>query len=165
MYTIIGRIKEGTVVVGYVLRDNASGETSFFERNAVYKMAMNKEISDVTVQIYNNKVNMKGTKCAISSLPCYDRNGNLIEKANDSKEPKQYMFLNGRVMDGKSVIAYRIAVVENGKIVKQGIFDRKRVFDIARTGVITNVRYQQCNGVGILRGLNCKLSNLPVVKV
>lgn len=163
-YTIIGRQKNGTTIDGYILRDNATGAILPFPKNQVYKLALNKMISDVTAQVYQGRVTMKGTKYRISELPCYDVHGNKISKGNEQYVSKPKVIINGKCTDGKNVTGYRVAVVVDGIIQRQSVLNREKVMELARNGMISNARYQTSNGIGILRGVDCKLANLPNVE-
>ena len=164
-YTIIGRQRNGTVILGYILKDEQTGNIGVFPKETVYRLAMNKQINDVITQEYNGKITMKGTKYRISDLPNYDVNGNLIAKEQRNEENKPYLILNGKCIDGKNIVAYRMAMIEGGRVVKEVIVDRRKVMEYAQRGIIANARYQKSNGADILRGVDCKLSSLPIVQV
>ena len=164
-FTIIGRQRNGTTIDGYILRDNETGEVRPYPKRTVYEYAFRKLISDVIVQEYKGKITMKGTKYKISELPCYDEFGNRINKQDTNENLKPKVILNGKCTDGKNIVAYRVAMVIGGVVTNQKLISRAKVMELAKSGAISNARYQQSNGVGILRGVDCKLANLPNVEL
>lgn len=161
-YTIVGRKKNGTFVVGYVLRDNETGAIGAMPRDEVYTLAFNNLISDVNIQEYNGKITMRGTKTKISDLPVYDDNGSIIKSTQ--AENVNILALTGKVMSGKNVIGYRITAYTNGKAAGSKIVNRDTVVRLAKDGKIYGVRYQMSNGVDILRGVEYSISKLPNIQ-
>lgn len=160
-YTILGRQRNGTVVVGYVVKDEETNRIGIFSKEDVYRLALAKQINDVVTQNYNGKITMKGTKYRISDLPNYDMDGNIIHSDRQVTESKPQLYLNGKYVDGKNITAYRVAMVENGRVVKEATICRDKVMEFAQRGMIANARHQKSNGIDILRGVGCKLSALP----
>lgn len=163
-YTIIGRQRNGTIISGYILRENATGRIGAFPKETVYRLAIDKQINDVITQEYNGRITMKGTKYKISDLPNYDENGKIIPREQKSEMNAPKMIINGKVVDGKNVVAYRVARVVNGVVTHQTILDRDSVIKYAKSGAIANVRYQKSNGADILRGVDCNLAKLPIIE-
>lgn len=162
-YTIIGRKKSGTFVVGYVLRNNETGATGVMSRDDVYTLAFNNLISDVSIQEYNGKITMRGTKTKISELPVYDDNGSIVKSTQPGNV--NILALTGKVMSGKNVIGYRITAYTNGKAAGSKVVNRDTVMRLAKDGKIYGVRYQMSNGVDILRGVEYSISKLPNIQV
>lgn len=159
-YRIIGRQRFGTNVLKYILNEIGTSNIISIEKEKVYALAFNKQIADVIIQNYNGKINMKGVGYKISDLPCYDEEGNKIRHDND-KNTKPLVKITGKCADGKSIKAYRISVIDCGRVINERIIPREKVMDLAKNGMISNVRYQRSNGTDILRGVDCKLSELP----
>lgn len=160
-FTIIGRQTNGTKVDGYILRDLSTNRLVIKSKEEVYELAKNKQIEDVITQEYKGRVILKGTKSKISQLPNYDANGNRVH--NEDCVNKQIVIANGRVMDGKNIVAYKLALIERNMIKKEVMVSRDEMIDLASRGAITNVRHQKSNGEDILRGIGCKLSELPII--
>lgn len=166
LYTIIGRQTSGVEVTGYVVKENSTGAIKLIPKDGVYIMALSKQISNVTAQKFKDKIVMKGIGTKLSDLPKYDKDGRLIEKAEKGNNNKLRITITGKVVQGKGIVAYRVHYV-NPSIQKSGdvILPKNKVFKYAKDGYITNARFQESNGKGILRGIDCRLASLPMVRL
>lgn len=160
-FTLIGRQTSGANVIGYVLISNTNRKILRLSKEEVYKLAMEKKISDVVAQEYNGRVNMRGTKYKISSLPNYDDKGKIIDKETKEKLPRQRILLTTRLTSGKNTIGYGLTLVQHGGIIKEVMLSREKVMELAKKGFIDNARYQSSNGKDILRGVGCNINGLP----
>lgn len=163
-YNIIGRYSEGVSVLGYVMQDLNSGHTELFNRKAVEELALGKRINNVTAQVYEGKVIMKGIDCKLSNLPSYDKTGTIICKQNKEEERTEDIIIVGRLVKGKNAIGYKIALRNNGDTVNSKYISREKAVELAKQGYITNARVQMCNGESVLRGVSCDLAKLPSVR-
>lgn len=157
-YTLVGRQTSGTQVIGYVVIENKTGCVMPMLRDTVYKLALNKKITDVTAQEYLGKITMKGNHFKISELPEYDQHGKIVKPASNG-EKKLYIVY--KVVDGKSTIGYGINVVQNGVVINTAILKREQVLQLAKAGAIANARSQYSNGKIILRGVDCNINSMP----
>lgn len=165
-YKIIGRQRESTTITKYVLVENETGKIITASKEEVYKAAFNKLIEGVSIQRYNGKIIMKGIGFKISELPSYDEAGNILNKSSGKDGiQKSKVLITGKYCSGKNIIGYRISIIDRGELIKESILPRDKVIQLAKNGLITNVRCQSSNGENILRGINCNLSKLPQVKV
>ena len=164
-YSLLGRQREGTSIIGYILNDNVNNQIVTVTKNKAYELAFNKMIKDVTIQYYNGKIIMKGIGFKVSELPDYDLKGNLIVKNEPVVRETKKVLLTGKYFDGKNIAGYKITVVLGNTILQEYMASREKVMELAAKGLITNARYQKSNGVGILRGVDCKLSQLPLIEV
>lgn len=67
-FTIIGTIKQGRSVVGYLVQ-NSGMATKKLQREQVIELARNGAITNAKVQNYNGKVLLRGSNCDLGSLP------------------------------------------------------------------------------------------------
>lgn len=161
-YNIVGRVTEGTSVVGYMVKSEYTGSQGFLTKKAVEEMALNKQINNVSVQYYNGKVMLKGRGCKLSSLPNYDRSEHLIEKEIPKVEDvNEEIVITGRCLGVKGKSHYIITLISNGKKIKSRVIDREYALKLAKEGSISNARVQLSNGTPVLRGVNCDLAHLP----
>lgn len=160
---IIGRQTNGTHVLGYILQERISGVIKPASKETTYKLALEKHIENVVAQVYNGKISMKGVNFKVSSLPNYDQNGNLIRNNSENTEQTRKLYLTGRKVDGNTTLGYNVALVVNGKIVRETYLSRQEVMECAQSGMIANARHQKSNGKDILRGVDCNINKLPLI--
>lgn len=162
LYSIIGRHMNGANVIGYVLRDENTGEMSLKDRDTTYKIALDKNMVNAKAQVYKGTVVMRGTFGKLSNLPLYDADMRpIIDKADVEVRTTT---ITGKVLQGKAIVKYRVTEAVNGIPVRSGFIDKDQVANLARKGLIDNIRVQRCNGEDILRSTdNFKLSEVPVV--
>lgn len=160
-YTIMGRQVKGTKVIGYILYKVDTNETICLPRDDVYKLAMNKQVNDVTAQEYNGAITIKGTKHKLNSLPKYDINGKLL--SNNNTEDQINVSIIYKIVNGKNIIGYGIEVKSGDNIIKSTTLSKEDVIVMAKQGIISNVRYQRNNGKDILRGVGCNMSDIPSI--
>lgn len=160
-YTLVGRQTSGTNVIGYIVMENRSGCVMPMRKEIVYKLALNKQISDVVAQNYKGKITMKGVKYKISELPVYDSNGNIIQDSEPQENKKIYIVY--KVVNGKNTLAYGIEIRVGNRTVNSAVLSRDTIIKLAKQGAIENARYQSSNGKDILRGVRCNIAELPSV--
>ena len=163
-YMAIGRYVEGVNVLGYVLRDMNNGTTGLVRRSEVEKLALDKMIGNIAAQVYNGKVIMKGQDCKLSELPNYDSEGTILDTRLKGCGNSEEIMLSARILDGKSTIGYTVSLVCNGVTVDNKQVTREKAIKLARNGYIANARVQMSNGKPILRGMNCDLAQLPILR-
>ncbi|MBR1453578.1 MAG: hypothetical protein IJ593_02920 [Lachnospiraceae bacterium] len=164
IYEIIGRQTDGVKVSGYVLHNCMTGVNEIVTRDECYSMAMNKQIKNITVQIYDGKVTMKGVNYKVSELPRYDMNGNRIV-IEEAPKVVNKIFVTGKIYNGKHIDKYRVTLFTNGKPVDNRIITKDELYELAAKGKIANARCQKLNNEYILRGINYNLSKLPVLEI
>ena len=163
VYSVIGRHKSGANVVGYVLRDESTGVMSLKDRDTTYKLALDKQIINAKAQVYKGTVVMKGTIDRLSDLPLYDEAMQPILEFTGKPEVRCNK-ITGKVLQGKSIVKYRVTYMVNDIPIESGLLDKDVVIELARNGMIDNARVQKSNGVDILRGTSSRrLSSIPVV--
>lgn len=161
-YDIIGRVPNGTSIIGYVLRDKVTSEIGILSKDVVEQLALNKQIYNCTAQVYSGIVNLKGINCKLSQLPKYDQQGNLIlNKAVQKKKIKADMKLVGKVQSGKTVKSYVVAYITNPNNVMK--IPRDAVLKLVKDGRIANAKYQMNGDQVMLRGV--KGENLSKLRV
>lgn len=152
-YEIIGRIPQGTAIVGYMLRDKMTNTVGQMEKAMVEQLALNKQIYNCTAQIYGNIVNLKGINCKLSQLPKYDMNGNLI--VDDNKQKRKVVAdlkLIGKIQHGRTISNYIvISINEPDKKLK---IPRDMVIKLAQEGRIVNAKSQMNGDEAMLRGVS-----------
>lgn len=164
-YEIIGRIPNGTYIVGYVLNNRITGEQTMVQKGVVEQLALNKNIYNANAQIYNNVVNLKGINCKISKLPKYYANGELIkdnEKSN--KVSKPFLRIVGRVQSSREICAYIIEYKDKNNKIARIRVDKDKVINYAKNGYIENAKVQFNGGELMLRGVNEDLTTLKKFK-
>lgn len=159
-YMVIGRYTEGVNILGYMVQDMITGNAGICDRKHVEMMALNKTIENVTAQVYNGKVIMKGLNCKLSELPKYDKNGNLIVAAQKQPAVTEEIIITDRIGDGKTITGYVVALINNGVKCSEARLSRDKVMELARDGKIANARVQMSNGKPVLRGVKCELAKL-----
>lgn len=163
-YTAIARRLEGVHVTGYIVKDNCTGTEELLDKSIVERLALHKAVSNMTAQIYDDRIILKGFKCKLNQLPTCDEDGNISQIDNIRAESNEDMIITARIMDNKSVIGYMVSLIRNGKQIKEKALDRGIVLKLAQGGYITNARTQLACGNTVLRGVNCELSQLPIMK-
>lgn len=159
-YIVIGRYTEGVSILGYMVQDLATGEKAVLNRKNVEMLALNKNIENVTAQVYNGKVIMKGSNCKLSELPKYDKHGNLITATQKQPTVTEEIIITDRIGDGKTITGYVVALINNGVKCSEARLSREKVMELARDGKIANARVQMSNGKPVLRGVKCELAKL-----
>lgn len=149
-YEIIGRIMDGTFVVGYVLRDRGTNSTTTMEKKAVEQLALYKMIYNCYAQVYNNIVNLKGIGCKLSQLPRYDKTGkNIIEREENKKiRYEADVEIIGKVQTGRKITLYIVKHIPTNSVAK---VNKDKVYELARMGRIINAKCQMCGSEMILR--------------
>lgn len=163
-YMAIGRYTKGVSVLGYMLQDINSGAVRMIERQMVEKIALNKQINNITAQLFDGKIVMKGINCKISALPNYDSSGRLVTKSDENNQRLNEVNIIGRLLDGKSTVGYILGITTNGVKCGEKCVSREKTLEIAKMGKISNARVQMSNDEAVLRGVGCKLAKLPSVK-
>ena len=161
-FTLVGRQTSGTSVIGYMVMDNRTGKVQSVDKNTVYNLALNKRIEGVIAQEYMGRITMKGVHTKISSLPEYDKEGNLI-KSTDISEGKKRLYITYKVIDGKTTLGYGVDLYNQGRIISKCVITREQLIQFARAGTVINARCQTSNGKDILRGVGCNIAELPSV--
>ena len=164
LYRLVGQCKNGVKVEGYIIEDQ-SNNRNYIPKQELERLVMLKKVVNAHGQLYNGKFYIKGKNCKLTDLPILDCKGNLIPR-NGQRKVTPYMRIIKRVVKGKDTIAYQLEVKhnENGNI-ESGVVPRETVLQFAETGVLINARVQKDGGKSILRGVNCDLSKLPIVRV
>lgn len=164
-YEIIGRVPNGTSIVGYVIKNRYNGEICILQKGIVEQLALCKNIYNANAQIYNNVVNLKGINCKLSQLPKYSANGAIIENNNSKKyQIDPFLKIVGRVQKARAISGYIIEYKDkDDKIVRKRV-DKDRTLELARAGYIINAKAQLNNGELMLRGIDEDLGNLKTFK-
>lgn len=163
-YIAIGRYTEGVNVLGYVLQDILTGNKALVSRQEVEMMAINRAIGNISAQVYDGKIIMKGLNCKLSELANYDSNGNIISRQSKKSENSEDIVITARIIEGKSTVGYVVALRNNGAKCEEKRVSREQILNLARRGYISNARVQMSNGKPVLRGVNCELAKLPSTK-
>ena len=163
-YEVVGRCLDGVTVLGYYTKELSSGKIALLNREAIEKMALDKLIKNVTAQFYDGRVMLKGTDIKLNSLPCFDAEGNRLERQTKVRHNNQTLMLSARILDGRTIIGYVIDLIEDGMVKNRKQITREQAIELAREGRITNARVQMSNGIPVLRGVNCELARLDSVK-
>lgn len=77
-YKVIGRLKDGRNVTGYLITPVYGGKPKVITKGAFEQLAVNKCIMNCSAQIYNGGVNLRGIGIKLIELPEYKRNGNKV---------------------------------------------------------------------------------------
>ena len=166
LLTLIGRCLNGVKVVGYVIMDKNTKIVRVISKEETDYLVMNKAVDNCIGQIYEGKVLLKGLNCKLIDLPNYGLDGRLITKEISQTEKNQaYLSITARIMKGKSTIGYVIYGLGNSGEAMEKNIEREKVLTLAQEGKLTNARAQKFNNKLLLRGVNCELAQLPVVRV
>lgn len=173
---IVGRCTSGVKVDGYVVKSIIDGTTKILSKEYVEQLALSKQINNCTAQIYDGKVYMKGVNCKLSELPTYTLDGQpyikskknniRTQQTNNSTDIKwntMRIRIVGRIVSGKSVIGYNVEIRTPQGITYERI-EKGELLKLARDGHIDNARVQKFNNGLVLRGYECDLAKLPVIK-
>ena len=152
-YSIIARYMDGVRVIGYMLEDTNGGHVRM-SKQAVEKLALNKQIINCTAQRYDNGVVLKGIGCKISQLK------NICLSCKESKKVDKRGEIVKRVINGKNTIGY-VILTYNGD---SKTISRDKTLEFARNGAFKNARAQMSKNEILLRGVNCELAKLPIVR-
>ena len=163
-YTIVGRYLDGVNVLGYAIQNKNTNDIKLLDRVIVEQMALSKEIDNVSAQIYNGKVLLKGKNCKLSTLPNYDSDGSLHRKDEIQLEDNEELVVTARITQGKSTTGYIISLRRNGEYIDKKSITREGLMRVAKEGYISNVRVQLSNKKPVLRGMNCELAKLPIYR-
>lgn len=167
-YQIVGRYKDGKEVTDYHLQSIDSGKSGKFSREIVCYLAGRGQITNCTAQVYKDQVILRGNGMSLDDLPIINEDGELknadglgrVKKGTSAVDALEMFNIVGIVKSGRTVAGY---VLQNaGCGIKK--FKRPQVIEMARAGKIGNARVQTSNGREILRGIDCKLDELPVEK-
>lgn len=160
-YTVTARYMDGVKVTAYHLVD-AYGNGRKVDRNVVAQLALDKLILNVSAQMYNNTIVIKGIKCKLTDLPVIDEISGKIkgEQDNKSKQNVGKYSIIARILLGKSIYGYVLSNVNGDK--KK--VSRDVVLNLARDGKIINARAQLYGGKMLLRGVGVELAQLPVIR-
>lgn len=164
LYRLVGQCKNGVRVEGYIIEDQ-SNSRAYIPKQELERLVMLKKVVNAHGQIYNGKFYIKGKNCKLTDLPVLDNQGNLISKGVQ-KKTAPYMKIVKRVVKGKDTIAYLMELHHpTSGANESGILPREAVLKFAENGVVMNARVQRDGGKSILRGVNCDLSKLPVMRM
>lgn len=164
-YEIIGRVPNGTSIVGYVIRNRMNGEVSILQKGIVEQLALCKNIYNATAQIYNNVVNLKGIGCKLSQMPKYSANGAVIDNIETKKyQIEPFLKIIGRVQRSRVICGYILEYKDKEDNIIRKKFDKDKVLELARAGYIINAKAQLNNGELMLRGIDEDLGMLKTFK-
>lgn len=161
----IGRYVHGVNVLGYMIKDIENNTSQLLPRSEVEDLAIHKKICNVTAQIYDGKVLIKGINCKLSSLPVYDDKGKLIDTKYKKEGLQEGLIVISRILKGKFTVGYTLALLTNGIKCGEKRLSKSDVIKLAEKGKIINLRVQKYNGKHVLRGVNCELAKLPSVQL
>lgn len=147
-YRIVARVVNGTKCEGYMLIDE-NGNKGIKSKHETETMAINKMIDNCTAQMFNGNIVMKGRNIKLRELPCCDKNGNIVEKANNNI--KQNYSIVGKVVSGREVTEY---IIEDSETSKTFRMKRDEVIKLAYQRRISNAYIQSYNNRKIIRGRN-----------
>ncbi len=164
-YMAVGRYIDGVNVLGYLLRDSHTQKVNLIDRKTVENLALNKLIGNITAQLYEGKVILKGVNCKLNTLPSCDHEGNIKSLSQIKIPLGDKLVITSRIMNKKNIIGYVIQLMCNGVQVDKKSISREDVLRLAKDGYITNARVQYFNRKPVLRGVNCDLAQLPIIKV
>lgn len=153
-YKIRKKIVDGASILGYVL-EASDGQTMKVDKNTVNRLALNNQIEGCRAQKYNGNIVLKGVTFSLRDIPRI----NLRDK--DNKPVISKWEVTKRIIDGNRVVGYFIQRDNNIKSVTKN----ELIQLIVKEDNIKNARVQKNNGKFILRGMNCNLSDLPMVSV
>lgn len=168
MYQIVGRYMDGTEVTGYHLQSMDRGKSGRYTREQVAYLVGRDQVTNCSGQIYKDKLLLRGVGISLDDLPVQQENGVLSRTENIGKVRKgvsaadamtQVMIVKC-VIDGKNTLGY---IVQNAGGQTKYV-DRATLLEMAREGKIGNARVQDYNGKVLLRGIDCNLNQLPIVK-
>ena len=168
-YQIVGRYKDGKEVTDYHLQSIDTGKSGRFSKELVCYLAGRGQITNCTAQIYKDQVILRGNGMSLDDLPIINEDGALknadglgkVRKGTSAIEAIEMFNIVGIVKSGRSIAGY---VLQNaGCGIKK--FKRPQVIEMAKAGKIGNARVQMSNGREILRGIDCKLDELPTEKI
>jgi hypothetical protein len=159
-YTALARYIEKGNVTGYLVRDNIVRYEAVMPRNEVEDLALSRQVSNIMGQVYNGKVLLRGSKCKISELPTCTADGKIIKE----KKPKKVAMATriiARITDKRTVIGYKVEVLEEGEVVETRAVSKDTVIQLIRKGFMQNARVQKVSGKDVIRGVNCEIAQLP----
>lgn len=164
-YEIIGRVPNGTSIVGYVIKNRTNGEIQILQKGIVEQLALCKNIYNANAQIYNNVVNLKGINCKLSQLPRYTADGSIIcDKETKRYSVEPFLKIVGRVQRQRIICGYIIEYKDReDKIIRKRV-DKDKTLELARAGYIINAKAQLNNGELMLRGIDEDLGLLKTFK-
>lgn len=164
-YEIIGRVPNGTSIVGYVIKNRTNGEIQILQKGIVEQLALCKNIYNANAQIYNNVVNLKGINCKLSQLPRYTADGSIIcDKETKRYSVEPFLRIVGRVQRQRIICGYIIEYKDReDKIIRKRV-DKDKTLELARAGYIINAKAQLNNGELMLRGIDEDLGLLKTFK-
>lgn len=158
VYEIIGRCTEGSSIIGYVLSRN--NRSALVKRDEVERLALENKVSNAKVQIYKNRLILKGNGTKLNTLPKYDSYGRPLLNNKVRDESIKFKIIS-RIMDNKTIAGYELIMIHNGDVIDSGQYSKERVIEFIKAGYITNARVQQSGGKDIVRGINCDIAKLP----
>lgn len=166
IYSLIGRAMDGSEVSGYFLRDTKTMGTKFVTKEQMAFLVGGKRVENCTGQLYENSVIFRGVGFDIRSMPIM--RGEQVKAGGKVVEPGRARYTAQQTMgqltathvvyEGRNVLGYVLSSA-TGPVFLQ----RQRVVEIAKKGMVVNLRAQAYNGETILRGVNVNLNQLPKV--
>ena len=83
-FMVVGRIKEGTKVLGYLIIDRERGKR-IIKKDVFEQMALSKQIRNCTGHVYKDengkcKVVLRGINMKLTELPAYNKEGQKLRK-------------------------------------------------------------------------------------
>lgn len=152
-YTILNPIKEGTVIIGYRLK-NGNNQIVTKPRDEVNELAVLGYITNAKARVENGTVTLKGIGCKLRELPALQ-----IRKMNTSEE----YIVTHRVISNRKIVGY---VVLNNKGASRKISVAEGI-ELAKRKRIHNVGIQKYSDTDYrLRGKNgFSLEELPTISI
>ena len=168
-YQIVGRYMNGKEVTGYHLQSIETGKSGKFTREQTCYLVGRGQITNCTAQPYKDQIILRGNGMSLDDLPIINEDGELknsdglgkVRRGTSAMEALEMYNIVGVVKAGRTIAGY---VLQNaGCGIKK--FKRAEVLEMAKAGKIGNARVQMSNGREILRGIDCKLDELPTEKI
>lgn len=151
-HTIIGTIKDGTIIRGYKLKDQ-NGRVVLKDKKEVCELAQLGYITNALARVEGGVMVLKGVGCNLRDIPSIQ-----ISKLNT---PETYTIIN-RIVRDKKTIGYTI----RGSKGNVKAIDIRTGIKLANNRLIRNVGVQKYdNNEYRLRGKNgFSIKDLPVIK-
>lgn len=178
-YNLVGRYMTGSSVAGYEIQDKATGQNLTRSRGQVCLLVGAGRIENCDARIDKDRVILIGVGINIDELPVCrlkkDKNtANVIESVKDthsngSKEDipdfKKYditkRFEKKSETGRYKTVGYGLRNI-NGNEIPAKVSD---VYKLCKTGMVRNATAQLLHGEILLRGVDCKLRDLPVIRM
>lgn len=167
-YQVVGRYMDGKEVTAYHLQSLDTGKSGKYTKEQLCFLVGRGQVTNCTGQIYQDKVLLRGKDISLEDLPVQYESGTTrnmdkvgkIRKGTNSSQAMEQLMIVGLVKSGNRVVKYILQNAGGG----QTPVDRGQLLKLVQSGRIGNARLQNYNGKILLRGIGCKLDELPCIE-